>query len=259
MSRSDNRFSRGRREMLYFLGSVAAASLAGCARNSSTSLIGPSSSSSGATIPGSTTGICVVTPESMRMRLCCALFGFLLAASTVAAQLPVAIPSNPRAMEFVTAAVDDRWDVVGFRLEIFPNGLDTEVGQSIRSMEFQKSASTGGSVRIELGPVLDGLSDGLYIATVRSLARRGESPRSAPTTPFAVTGLADRPSPPAVVLPIFSGPTLPVSTPSTVITRSANEPRSRFWTIVGIVIAAAVIAPLLWRKRPRPPHRKAAL
>jgi hypothetical protein len=170
----------------------------------------------------------------------------------LSAQAPLANVSNPRAIEF-EIAVQDRADVVGYRLEIFAIGSETPIGQFARLMDFRRaSISPNGFVRIDLGNALDGLGDGIYVATLKILGPRGESARSAPTEPFVVTGLSNRPSPRPLVLTVPSTgrppapPPSPPPPPDTADTDTANESHSKFWTIVGIAMAAAaILVPLL--------------
>jgi hypothetical protein len=180
----------------------------------------------------------------MQLPTCGALLAFVLTASTLTAQPPSAVASNPRAIEFEIAA-KDRSDVVAYRLEIFTNGSDTVIGRPVRIVDIPKAASReNGQVRIDLGTALDGLANGSYVATLRVVGRGGESPRSAPTSIFEVTGLADRLSPPA---PSLAAPSVQAQTVPSPPPKANEEPRFKLGIVVAVVIAAATIVVLVWR------------
>src|SRR5262249_42525892 len=120
-------------------------------------------------------------------------------------------------------------------------------------MDFLESSVTAsGLVRIELGSALDGLPDGMYVATLRSLSSTAESPRSAPTESFKVTGLADRPSPKGLGIPIPSTSSRQVSPGSSTSTNADSDKgvQWKLWSVVGITMATS-IAMLFVRERRR--------
>lgn len=143
---------------------------------------------------------------------------------------------NPRAIEFELPA-GAHGNVIAYRVELFPSGSDTASAPAVRALDVPRARRPGRALRVDLREWLQGVPDGEYVATVRSLAGNGESPRSEPTEPFTISGLAggsQERSPPDVFV---SDPAAP---------DQDREPWP--WTAVGIAMGAALLLlPLLFR------------
>jgi hypothetical protein len=156
------------------------------------------------------------------------------------AQSPVAV--NPRAFEFDFPA-EELPDIVGYWVEVFPSGLVTKTTQPLRVIYVARpSRGSQGGLRVELGNDFDGLADGEYVVTLSVVSRFRQSPWSAPSEPFALSGRANR-APPRGALPprrVSTEPP-PQSAPVAAAATPHNEPhsRSRWWT-VAIVAGAAL-------------------
>jgi hypothetical protein len=164
---------------------------------------------------------------------------FLTWSTAALAQLTTEVV-NPRSADFDLPA-DERSDVIGYWLEVFPRGSETTSAPALKATYLKKSPPANkGGLRIDFGTALDGLADGEYVATLRAVSQTGQSPRSAPSEPFAVTGRASRPSSPGAVA-ARSTPTEPPPQPAPIAAEAKpdDEPRSRWWSVafvVGIVI-----------------------
>ncbi len=166
--------------------------------------------------------------------------------TTALAQSP-STPVNPRAVEFDFPA-EGLSDIVGYWVEVYPSESVTKATPPLKVIYLAgTSRGSKGGLRVDLGNDLDGLADGEYVARLSVVGRFGQSPWSALSEPFAMSGRGSRSSPPAApaVQRVPTEPT-PQSAPVTAEATPNNEHHSRWWTfaIVGIVISAFV--PLLF-------------
>ena len=170
----------------------------------------------------------------------------------LAAQAQPTAVSNPRAIEF-DRPTQDPSRIKGYRVEVFRRGADPTAAQPIKALDVARPSSTSeGRIRISLGSVLQGLPNGEYVVTLKTIGLDGESSRSAPTDPFTVSGQAGRVSARTAPLPTGgSAPSPPPpAAPATVEPGAPpdHERGGRFWTIVGIAMgAAAILVPFLAR------------
>jgi len=162
------------------------------------------------------------------------------------AQSPTAV--NPRAFEFDFPA-EERSDIVGYWIEVFPSGPVTLSTQPLRVIYVAKaSRGSQGGLRLDLGNDLDGLADGEYVATLCVVGRSRRSPWSEPTEPFALSGRASRAPPPVAPAArrVSTEPT-PQSAPVAAEAMPQHKPHSRWWTIALIAgVALGVFGPFFF-------------
>lgn len=140
----------------------------------------------------------------------------LIGAPVLLAQSNAGRVTNPEAVEFdVPTELDSGID--GYRVEVFRTGSNTKSADAVKALEFSPTAAASeGKLRVEIRSSLEGLPDGEYLATIRTLRSNSQSARSEPTQPFLVSHGAlaqDR----------------------------VIEQRERFWRKVGIAIGAGVM------------------
>lgn len=172
------------------------------------------------------------------------LFFVILLVGTVSldAQSKSPLASNPRAIEFEIPSGDPS-GITGYRIELFPRGADTRSVLPLKVFDVPQTPRANDTrIRIEFEGVLDGLSDGEYIATLRTLSSHGESARSDPTEPFALSGHAGS------VRREAAAPRAPPSPASAPQPEPEQEHRPPLAVIIGILMgAAAILVPLIAR------------
>ena len=138
--------------------------------------------------------------------------------------------ANPGTVEF--EILDQRpAEVELYRIELFSRDADTQVALPVKRVDVQAaSAPKVGTIRIDLRERLEGVPDGEYVATIRTIRAGGESPRSQPTTPFFISGHGE------------------TGQDQSATQTDEEKRRERFWTKVGLAIgAAAILIPFIFR------------
>jgi hypothetical protein len=128
---------------------------------------------------------------------------------------------NPEAIDFDLPGFA-RSEETRFRLDIFDAASDLSRDAPVRSSGVVSRNVKGGEdrLRVDLGGLLDRVSDGYYVATLLAM-RRGESVRSEPSPVFILSRNRDL---------------------------VATSSREVFWTKVGLSIAGAILlVPFLLR------------
>ena len=162
---------------------------------------------------------------SGRKLLAVVVLGLLLPVSRLDAQDQPPRVVNPEAVGF-TLPNDAGTEFDSFRVELFRSGSDTQVASAVTSVTVAAEITPleGRRAWVNIGGALGTLSDGEYVATIRTVGDQGESRRSVPSAPFGVVSPLTAPLPPA------------------------EARQERFWTRVGIAIgAAAILIPFLLR------------
>jgi hypothetical protein len=162
------------------------------------------------------------------------------------AQSPLGVV-NPRTIEFDLDA-DERSDVVGYWVEVFRRGSDTTSAPALKAMYLKKSSpGKKGGLRVDLGTALDDLADGEYVVTLRTVSQTGQSSRSVPTEPFALSGRAAR-NPPSGVRAVRTAPPEPPPQPAPIVAQAkpGDEPRSRWWTVAFVAGIIGLVAAIVF-------------
>jgi hypothetical protein len=147
---------------------------------------------------------------------------FLLNAPVLTAQSTAGRVANPEAVEFDVPGAGGS-EIDGYRVELFPTGSDTKSAEPVKTLELSSPSASDGKLRVDLRSSLEGLPDGAYVATIRTIRVDGQSARSEPTEPFLVSH-------------------------NRFVQDRVVERKERFWTKVGIAIGAGtMIIPLLVR------------
>jgi hypothetical protein len=151
------------------------------------------------------------------------IWGLLLNASVVTAQSSAGRVANPEAVEFDVPDAGGA-EIDGYRVELFPTGSDTKSAEPVNALELSSpSSASDGKLRVDIRSSLEGLPDGAYVATIRTLRVDSQSARSEPTQPFLVSH-------------------------SRFVQDRVVERKERFWTKVGIAIGAGtMIIPFIVR------------
>lgn len=147
------------------------------------------------------------------MRLCAvvilALFGLVLTSAHSAAQEARSI--NPEAVEFDSPVLALE-GVHTLRVELFMAGADTRRDQPVNTLDVDPRAiRPDGRLRVELTPLVIGVPDGSYVATVRAVSD-DQTAQSPPSDAFVLAR---------------------EGTPED---RAAEEKQERRWTRIGLAI-----------------------
>ena len=151
---------------------------------------------------------------------------------------------NPRIIEF-DIPNENRSRVDGYRIELFQSREDTSVAVPIKAVDVRRALRRDElSVRVDLRQVLEGVPDGEYVATLRTLGPDGPSARSEPTAPFLVSG-----GNPGGGGQSVSQQPGQAEDPQPSAGREEGTDRGHwFWTAIGIAIGvAAILIPYLAR------------
>jgi hypothetical protein len=127
---------------------------------------------------------------------------------------------NPEAIEF-DVSTSGLTELTQYRVELFTASADTQHDPPIKSIDLPRDSVNDGRVRVPVKAALSDVPDGQYVATIRTENER-ESIQSEPSPTFIVSRTAAEPG------------------------EIDFDPRERFWTKVGLAIAAAILlVPLL--------------
>ena len=172
----------------------------------------------------------------------------LLTWGTAARAQAPSVPVNPRALGFDLPA-EGRSDIVGYWIEVFRSGPVTLSTPPVRVIYLVAGPrESNGGLQVDLGNHLDGLADGEYVVTLSVVGRLGVSPWSAPSEPFALSGLGNR-SPPRAAPAARRLPTEPTPKSAPIVAAANpnnNEPHSRWWTAAVVGIILSVLLPLVF-------------
>jgi hypothetical protein len=123
------------------------------------------------------------------------MIGLLRAELATAQQMTVRL-ANPTIVE-VRVSGAPASDSDTYRLEIFPAGADTQSATPLRTVDFSAAALGGPDrSRFDIAGTLNGLPEGEYIATVRTVTATGMSARSAPSGSVIVVPVKADEAPP---------------------------------------------------------------